>query len=127
MTTTDSNGDYKLQNVWVGKEYTLVVSANDYEEKSLSCKMDKTEKDSGKECNFSLKEKNLLPSSPQAHLMTRQDIPLTAVITATFSEPMDSGTINDATFCSIVRRVVRGKSKNLRRKRREIGSRRCNV
>ena len=117
--TTDSKGDYKLQNVWIGKEYTLVASANEYEEKSLSCRVDKTERDSGKECNFSLRETKpptVISTSPSDD---SSEIPLTAVITATFSEPMDSGTINEATFLLNSKEFVRGKSKNLRRKRRK--------
>ena len=116
--TTDSNGEYKLQNVWVGKEYTLVVSANDYEEQLLSCKIDKAEKDRGKEYNFSLKEKYpiVISTSPRDGA---KDIPLTAVITATFSEPMDSSTINDATFLLNSKEGLRRKSKNSRGKRRK--------
>ena len=115
--TTDGKGAYKLQNVWIGKEYTLVASANEYEEKSFSCRVDKTERDSGKEYNFSLRETKpptVISTSPSDDSF---EIPLTAVITATFREPMDSVTINEATFLLNSKESLRGKSKNLRRKR----------
>ena len=117
--TSDSNGDYKLQHVWVGKEYTIVVSASDYGEQLLSCKLEKADKDRGKEFNFSLKETippTIVSTSPRDG---KTEIPLTAVITATFSEPMDSSTITDATFLLSSKEGLRGKSKNSRKKRRK--------
>ncbi len=98
VATADSDGNYKLQNVWVGKEYTLIASADNYGSQSISVRMDKTEKDSGKRYDCLLRE-----AVPPGVIVTNPSngssaISSTVVITATFSEPMDSNTINAATF-----------------------------
>lgn len=119
VATTDSGGNYTLQDAWIGKEYTLVASANDYWEKSLSCRVDKTERNSGKECNFSLNETKtpiVIFTNPSDG---SSEISLNAVITATFSEPMDSGTISEVTFLLNSKETLRIKSKKSRKKWRK--------
>ena len=96
--TTDSEGNYKLQNVWIGKEYTVIALAENYGNQSLAVRIDKTEKDRGKRCDFTLRE-----TIPPGVIVTNpfhgsSAISATVVITATFSEPMDANTINNTTF-----------------------------
>lgn len=62
-----------------------MASANDYEGKSLSCRVDKSERDSGKEYNFSLRETKLPAVISTSPSDDSSEIPLTAVITATIT------------------------------------------
>ena len=85
---TNSNGDYQIENVPVGDEYTVTASVDTYDSQSITG-VHVLEGQTTEGVDFIL-TKETTPPTITAHLPKGEDVPVDTTISVTFSEEMNT-------------------------------------